>query len=60
MEFRRIISVDIEKLETSSIFIVTGFASSFDNITQIDDTNSLGVPLVGSLSAGFTIGLIKG
>jgi len=33
-------------------------SSSFDKITQLDTTTSLGIPLTKSLTAGFTAGLI--
>jgi uncharacterized membrane protein (Fun14 family) len=57
---QQIISVSIDKLETSLMLIVTTLGSSFDSITQIGDATFLGIPLVDSVSAGFTIGLIKG
>jgi uncharacterized membrane protein (Fun14 family) len=60
LQEQQIISVNIEKLEGSLTFILTLVASSFDNMTQIGDTTSLGFPLAGGLSAGFGIGLIKG
>ena len=60
LQQQQIISVSTEKLEDSLTFNFTSLVSLFDNITQIGDTTSLGIPLVGSLSAGFAIGLIKG
>ena len=60
LQQQQIISANIDTLETSLTFIVTTFGSSFDNVTQIGDTSSLGIPLVGSVSAGFAIGLMKG
>jgi uncharacterized membrane protein (Fun14 family) len=54
-----IISVNIEKLEASSAFIVTWVSSSFDKITQIGDVTSLGIPLTASIAAGFTVALAK-
>ncbi len=60
LQHQQIISVNIEKLEALSTFIITSFASSLDKITHISDVNSLGVPLVGGLSAGFAIGITKG
>jgi quercetin dioxygenase-like cupin family protein len=51
---------DVEKMEASSTFIFTSVASSFDKMTQISDTTSLGVPLIGGLSAGLAIGFVKG
>lgn len=41
-------------------FIFTSVASYFDKMTQISDTTSLGVPLIGGLSAGLAIGFVKG
>jgi len=52
--------VDIEKLQDSCAFIVNSMGSSFEKITQIDETASLGIPLACGLSAGFAIGLAKG
>jgi len=57
---QEIITVDIEKLEGSFTFILNSVVSTVDKITQTGDTTSLGVPLVGGLSAGFAIGLTKG
>ena len=59
LQHQQIISVNIEKLEGSSTFILTSIASSFDKMTQIGDTSSLGIPLMVSLTAGFTVGLMK-
>jgi len=60
LQQQEVISVHVENLEASSIFILNSVASSFDKTTQIGDTNFLGVPLVGGLSAGIAIGIIKG
>jgi uncharacterized membrane protein (Fun14 family) len=60
LQQEQIISVDIEKLGKSSMFILNSAASSFDNITQIGDSPSLGIPLVGALAAGVAIGFVKG
>ncbi|TLX86970.1 MAG: hypothetical protein E6L04_03105 [Thaumarchaeota archaeon] len=54
-----IISINIEKVQSSSAFVITSFTSSFDSITHLSDAN-LGIPLAGGLSAGLAIGLIKG
>src|SRR5436309_1158191 len=60
LQQQQVISVDVEKMEASLNFIFNSVASSFDNITQIGDITSLGIPIAGGLSAGFAIGLIKG
>jgi len=60
LQQQQVISVDVEKMEASLNFIFNSVASSFDNITQIGDITSLGIPIAGGLSAGFTIGLMKG
>lgn len=60
LQQQQVISVDVEKMEASSTFIFTSVASSFDKMTQISDTTSLGVPLIGGLSAGLAIGFVKG
>ena len=57
---QQIILVNFEKLEGSMTFFLNSAASSFDSITQIGDAPSLGIPLVGGLSAGLAIGFIKG
>lgn len=56
----KVISVHIENLESSSIFVLNSVASSIDKTNQIGDANFLGVPLVGGLSAGFAVGFLKG
>ena len=60
LEQQQIISVNIVKLEGSFAFILSSAILSFDNVTQIGDTSSLGIPMAGGLSAGFAIGIMKG
>ena len=60
LQHQQIISINLDKLEESSKFIFTFMLSSFNNVTQIGDTTSLGIPMAGGLSAGFAIGLMKG
>jgi curved DNA-binding protein CbpA/uncharacterized membrane protein (Fun14 family) len=60
LQQQQIISVNIERLEDSSMLVLTSIASSLDKMTQIGDTASLGIPLVGGLSAGLAIGFMKG
>jgi uncharacterized membrane protein (Fun14 family) len=60
LQQQQIISINLDRLEESSNFIFTSILSSFNNVTQIGDTTSLGIPMAGSLSAGFVIGLMKG
>jgi uncharacterized membrane protein (Fun14 family) len=60
LQQQQIISVNLDKLEESSTFIVTTLASSFDKLTQLGDMTSLGIPLACGLSAGLAIGLVKG
>jgi uncharacterized membrane protein (Fun14 family) len=57
---QEVISVDVDKMEASSTLIFNSVASSFDKMTQIGDTTSLGVPLIGGISAGLAIGFVKG
>lgn len=60
LQQQQIISVNIEKLEASPTFILTSVASSIDKVTQIGDVTSLGIPLTASMTAGFTVGVMKG
>jgi len=60
LQHQQIISVNIEKLEESSMFIFTSIASSNDKVSQIGDTTYLGIPLTASMTAGFTVGVMKG
>ena len=59
LQQQQVISVDIEKLETSSTIIFNSVASSFDKMTQIGDISTLGISLAGGLSAGLAIGFVK-
>ena len=59
LQQQQIISVNIEKLETSSTAILTSFASTFDKMTQVGDFTSIGIPLTASIAAGFTVALAK-
>ena len=49
LQQQQIISVNIERLEGSSTFILTTLSSSFDKMTQIGDISSLGMPLTASM-----------
>ena len=60
LQQQQVISIDVEKIESSSIFIFNLLTSSFDKMTQTGDMTTLGIPLIGGLSAGLAIGLIKG
>jgi len=59
LQQQQIISVNIERLEGSSAFVLTTLSSSFDKMTQIGDMSSLGIPLASSIAAGFTVALAK-
>jgi uncharacterized membrane protein (Fun14 family) len=59
LQQQQIISVNIERLEGSSTFILTTLSSSFDKMTQIGDMSSLGIPLTASIAPGFTVALAK-
>jgi uncharacterized membrane protein (Fun14 family) len=56
---QQIISVNLEKLRTSSTGILTSLASTFDKMTQVGDFTSIGIPLTASIVAGFTVALAK-
>ena len=56
---QQIISVNMEKLETSSTAILISLASTFDKMTQVGDFTSIGIPLTASIAAGFTVALAK-
>jgi len=59
LQQQQIISVNMEKLETSSTVILTSLASTFDKMTQVGDFTSIGIPLTASIAAGFTVALVK-
>lgn len=59
LQQQQIISINVEKLEAASTFILTSIASSLDRMTQIGDSTSLEIPLTASMTAGFTVGLMK-
>jgi uncharacterized membrane protein (Fun14 family) len=59
LQQQQIISVNIERLEGSSTFILTNLSSSFDKVTQMGDMSSLGIPLAASIAAGFTVALAR-
>jgi uncharacterized membrane protein (Fun14 family) len=60
LQQQQVVSVNVEKMEASSTFIFNLVASSFDKMTQSGDMATLGIPLIGGLSAGLAIGLMKG
>jgi uncharacterized membrane protein (Fun14 family) len=60
LQQQQVISVDVEKMEDSTIFIFNSVASSFDKVTQTGDMTTIGIPLAGGLSAGLAIGFVKG
>jgi len=59
LQQQQIISLNVERLEGSSTFILSTLSSSFDKTTQIGDMSSLGIPLAASIAAGFTVALAK-
>jgi uncharacterized membrane protein (Fun14 family) len=59
LQQQQIISVNIERIEDSSTLVLTTLSSSFDKITQSGDISSLAIPLIASMTAGFTIALAK-
>ena len=60
LQQQQIMSIDVQKMEDSTIFIFNSVASSFDRMTQTGDVSTLGIPLAGGLSAGLAIGFVKG
>jgi len=60
LQQQEIISVNIEKLDASSMFIFTSIASTLDKMVQIGDVTYLAFPLTASMTAGFTLGFMKG
>ena len=60
LQQQQIVSLNLDKLEESSTFIFESLGSSFNNVNQVGDMSNLGIPLVGSLSAGFAVGFMKG
>jgi uncharacterized membrane protein (Fun14 family) len=59
LQQQQIISVNMDKLETSSTAILTSLASTFDKMTQVGDFTFIGIPLTASIAAGFTVALAK-
>ena len=59
LQQQQVVSVNVEKMEASSTFIFNLVASSFDKMTQSGDMTTLGIPLVASIAAGFTVALAK-
>jgi uncharacterized membrane protein (Fun14 family) len=59
LQQQQLISVNMEKLGTSSTAILTSLASTFDKMTQVGNFTSIGIPLTASIAAGFTIALAK-
>jgi len=60
LQQQQIISINMERVEESSTFILTSVVSSFDNIRQAGEAISLGIPLTGGFSAGLVVGFMKG
>jgi uncharacterized membrane protein (Fun14 family) len=59
LQQQQILSVNMEKLGTSSTVILTSLPSTFDKMMQIGDFTSIGIPLTASIVAGFTVALAK-
>ena len=60
LQQQQVISVDVDKMEASSTFILSSVVSSLDKMTQPGDMATLGIPLAGGISAGLAIGFVKG
>jgi uncharacterized membrane protein (Fun14 family) len=59
LQQQQIISVNLESLEASLTLVLATLSSSFENIAQIDDVTSLGMPITASMTAGFTIAFMR-
>jgi uncharacterized membrane protein (Fun14 family) len=59
LEYQQIISVNLDRLESSTTYIITSVVSSLDNMTQGTGLTSLGIPLTASISTGFILGLTR-
>ena len=60
LQQQQIVSINTDKIEDSSALVLTFITSSFDSMTQIDNSaHSFGIPLTASLAVGFTLGLIR-
>jgi hypothetical protein len=60
LQQQQIMSINMEKLQELSAFIITAAASFFDKTFQFGDATALGIPLIGGISAGLAIGLTRG
>jgi uncharacterized membrane protein (Fun14 family) len=60
LQQQEIISINYERIETLSALLITDLSSSFDRINLIGDMSFLGIPLTASMTAGFTLSLVKG
>jgi uncharacterized membrane protein (Fun14 family) len=60
LQHQQIISLNQERLEASITLVITSLSSSFEKITQTGDISSLGIPLTASMTAGFTLAMVKG
>jgi uncharacterized membrane protein (Fun14 family) len=61
LQQHQIISVNMEKLEGCSTYILTSITSSFDKMSQVGDVTTLGIPFTASITtAGFTVVFMKG
>jgi len=59
LQYQQIISVNLDRLGSSSAYILTSLLSSLDNMTRSTGLTSLGIPLTASISTGFVLGLTK-
>jgi uncharacterized membrane protein (Fun14 family) len=59
LQQQQIISVNMEKFETSSTTMLTSLASTFDTMTQVGDFTFIEISLTASIAAGFTVALAK-
>lgn len=59
LQQQQIISVNMESLEASMTSVLVSIGSTVEKTTQFGDATSLGIPLTASVTAGFTIGLMK-
>jgi uncharacterized membrane protein (Fun14 family) len=60
LDHQQIISISQERLEGLSELILNTLSTSFDKINLNGDMSSLGIVLTTSMTAGFTLALVKG
>lgn len=59
LQYQGIVSINADKMESLSEWLLNFGSSLVHQLSNVNTSSSLGLPLTASMSAGFVLGFIK-